>query len=63
MLVLHGTYENGRVEILEKDLPRIKANVEIKIIPEIKKRKFNSISKLKINTKKYKFSRDEANER
>lgn len=28
-MVLHGIYENGKIEITEKDLPLIKAKVEI----------------------------------
>ncbi|MDX1959147.1 MAG: hypothetical protein SFU98_11280 [Leptospiraceae bacterium] len=29
MIVLHGIYENGKVTITDKDLPDIKAEVEI----------------------------------
>ncbi len=31
MLVLHGIYDNGKVEIEEKDLPEGKASFEIKL--------------------------------
>ena len=29
MLVLHGIYDNGKIEIEEKDLPKVKAKVKI----------------------------------
>ncbi len=31
MLVLHGIYNNGKIELLDKNLPHIKAKAEIKI--------------------------------
>ena len=31
MIILHGVYDHGKIEIKEKDLPDIKADVEISI--------------------------------
>jgi len=28
-MVLHGTYDNGNIHIIEKDLPKIKTNIKI----------------------------------
>ncbi|OHD53576.1 MAG: hypothetical protein A2Y33_06545 [Spirochaetes bacterium GWF1_51_8] len=31
MIILHGTYDNGKIEIREKDLPNVKSEVEISL--------------------------------
>lgn len=36
MITLHGTYDNGKVILEEKDLPRIKAKARIEILDEKK---------------------------
>ncbi len=28
-MILHGVYDNGKITITEKDLPKVKVNVEI----------------------------------
>ena len=33
MLILHGSYDHGKIEINEKNLPQIKTDIEI-ILPE-----------------------------
>ncbi len=38
-MILHGTYNNGKITIDEKKLPHVKAKVEIKIIDELKEQK------------------------
>ena len=43
MIVLHGLYDNGKVTITDKDLPDIKAEVEIIIRKKSWTRKFNLI--------------------
>lgn len=30
-MILHGIYENGKIEIKEKDLPNIRAEIEIEL--------------------------------
>ena len=34
-MVLHGIYENGRIILIDKNLPMIKANVNINFVEEI----------------------------
>lgn len=41
-MILHGIYDCGKIEIIEKDLPQIKAEIEI-IIKENKESKLNEI--------------------
>ncbi len=36
-MVLHGIYENGKIKIKEKKLPKIRAEVEIKILEHYNK--------------------------
>ncbi len=43
MIVLHGLYDNGKVTITDKDLPDIKAEVEIIIRKKSWTRKLNLI--------------------
>ena len=43
MLILHGIYDNGKIEILDKDLPMIKGDVEIKIKQKSWKRKIEPV--------------------
>jgi hypothetical protein len=63
MLVLHGVYNNGKIKIEEKDLPKIKTKVEIRL-PDIKKdRGFRSISRIQVDLSHFHFDRDEANAR
>ncbi len=31
MIILHGIYDNGKIEIKEKDLPKMKGEVEIRL--------------------------------
>lgn len=38
-MILHGTYDNGKITIDEKEPPQVKAKVEIKIIDELKEQK------------------------
>jgi hypothetical protein len=41
-MILHGIYDNGRIEILEKDLPNIRAEIEIQLpIEKAQKSDFN----------------------
>ncbi|MEJ5284911.1 MAG: hypothetical protein WHS77_07660 [Brevinematales bacterium] len=51
MIILHGFYDEGKIEILEKDLPKVKGEVEI-IIKEKRKLKdrIKTVKGLKINT-------------
>lgn len=51
MIILHGYYDEGRIEILEKDLPKVKGEVEI-IVKEKKSIRENikTVKGLKINT-------------
>jgi hypothetical protein len=50
-MILHGIYDNGRIIFIEKNLPKIKANVKINFIEKIKFKKQviknNRISELK----------------
>ena len=57
MLVLHGIYDNGKVEILEKDLPEIKAEVEIHLVKPQSKFSFKKSRKI---LEKYKVSLSDA---
>ena len=50
MIILHGVYDNGKIKITEKKLPKIKAKVNIQIIEEQKK-----INKSKISLGTYNF--------
>ncbi|MEJ5284909.1 MAG: hypothetical protein ACP5Q5_06880 [Brevinematia bacterium] len=52
MIILHGFYDEGKIEILEKDLPKVKGEVEI-IIKEKSSKKEN-LKKIfsKLNEKK-----------
>ncbi len=34
MIILHGVYDNGKIMIEEKDLPKLKSKVEIKILDD-----------------------------
>lgn len=64
MLVLHGIYDHGQIQILDKDLPDIRTEVEILILEKNSpmNKKFRSLEKIKIS-KDFHFSRDELNER
>lgn len=51
MIILHGFYDEGKIEILEKDLPKIKGEAEIVIKEKIKlKDRIKKVKGLKINT-------------
>ena len=41
-MILHGTYDNGKITIDEKEPPHVKAKVEIKIIDELKEQKLSN---------------------
>ncbi|OHD56411.1 MAG: hypothetical protein A2Y33_15590 [Spirochaetes bacterium GWF1_51_8] len=56
MIILHGIYNKGKIEIEEKDVPMIEAEVEIKIYtPADLKDKLHKLGGLKTVTD---FSRD-----
>ena len=38
-MILHGTYDNGKITIDEKETPHFKAKVEIKIIDKLEEQK------------------------
>ncbi|NPV02225.1 MAG: hypothetical protein HPY53_12690 [Brevinematales bacterium] len=38
MIILHGIYDNGKVEIREKDLPKMRVEIEITLPEEREKR-------------------------
>ena len=44
-MILHGIYDNGSIELLEKNLPKIKTNitVEIPVKSDKKKSSINSL--------------------
>ncbi|MGC8764976.1 MAG: hypothetical protein ACP5QT_03735 [Brevinematia bacterium] len=44
MIILHGTYENGKIKILDNDLPESKSDVEIRIEKKSWQRKINQVS-------------------
>ncbi len=55
MLVLHGIYDNGKVEITDKDLPEIKTAVEIIINNKaVRKNRFHGFLNEKINIQGHK---------
>ncbi|OHD55504.1 MAG: hypothetical protein A2Y33_11890 [Spirochaetes bacterium GWF1_51_8] len=60
---LHGTYDNGKIELHDKNLPKIKTEVEIVIVEKDIKRGFPSTASIKLDTSKFKFDREEANAR
>ncbi len=45
MIILHGIYDNGKVEITDKDLPNVRAEIEI-ILKEKSWQRDNSKIKL-----------------
>jgi hypothetical protein len=63
MIILHGTYDSGKIEIKEKNLPQIKTDVDI-VFPETSvENLFPSVSQIKLDTAKFKFDREKANAR
>ncbi|OHD53623.1 MAG: hypothetical protein A2Y33_06795 [Spirochaetes bacterium GWF1_51_8] len=41
-MILHGIYENGKIELQEKDLPKIRIEIEIQLpIENIEKSSFS----------------------
>ncbi len=47
MIVLHGIYDHGKIEITEKELPNMKAEIEIIIRKKTYQRKNRRIKLLK----------------
>ena len=45
MITLHGTYDNGKVILDEKDLPKIKAKVRVEILDETKEKNQRQLGK------------------
>ena len=44
-MTLHGFYENGKITFAEKKLPKGKAFVEVKLVPEKKANYINQLRK------------------
>lgn len=58
-MILHGIYDNGKIEILEKDLPQIRAKVDI-VLEEEKARKLPKEMTEPVKVNEYiRFNRDE----
>jgi len=63
MIILHGTYDSGKIEIKEKNPPQIKTEVDI-VFPEGSvENLFPSVGQIELDTTKFKFDREKANAR
>ena len=69
MLILHGIYDNGKVEVIDKKFPHIKKEVKIILTEDITQtsQKNNGLyqffSRFNYDLKNFKFNREKANER
>jgi hypothetical protein len=42
-MILHGIYDNGRIILIEKNLPKVKANVKIDFVEDERQKKILDI--------------------
>lgn len=69
MMILHGIYDNGKIELLDKNLPKIKKDVNILLnIDRIEESNSSQgltdfFNRYHYDMKGFKFNREEANER
>ncbi|NPV02064.1 MAG: hypothetical protein HPY53_11860 [Brevinematales bacterium] len=63
MIILHGTYDSGKIEIKEKNLPQIKTEVDIVFPEDSVENLFPSVGQIELDTTEFKFDREKANAR